>query len=147
MRLVVSHQYRLAPESPILVLRTSRCASERPKTHHNKNSHVKKDINLSELQKPRRPRPAPEHVKTSQVTNQAVSCLISIGFVSNLLLSRCLSAKQNHKPLWNHGSTSKLPPCHRVHSHHRLIKASCLRYAVTCTPQSCTQTGALKHFK
>ena len=131
MRLVVSHQFRLVPEVPFLV-RTSRCASERPKTQHNKNSHGKNDVNLSELQRPRRPRPAPEHVKTSQVENQVVSCFVSMSCVSKFFLSRCLFAKRNHKPLWNPGSISRWPPWHRVHSHHGLTKASCLRFSLVC---------------
>ena len=68
MRLVSSVEYSLVPEAASLVLRTSRCASERPRTHHNRNSHVKSEhVAWSELQRPRRPRPTSETVKTAQV--------------------------------------------------------------------------------
>ena len=68
MRLVSSAEYSIVPEAASLVLRTSRCASERPKTHHNRNSHVKSEhVALSQLQRPRRPRHTSESAKTAQV--------------------------------------------------------------------------------
>ena len=68
MRLVSCVEYSLVPEAASLVLRTSRCASERPKTQHNRTSHTKSEhVALSELQRPRRPRPTSETIKTAQV--------------------------------------------------------------------------------